>query len=52
MSRVRAYFSCDNLFTLTSLSGVFDPEAMGGSWGNGKLYPLQRTWAVGLNITF
>jgi len=52
MSRVRAYFSCDNLFTLTGLSSVFDPEAMDGSWGNGKLYPLQRTWAIGMNITF
>lgn len=52
MSRVRAYFSCDNLFTVTGLSGVFDPEAMDGAYGNGKLYPLQRTWAVGLNITF
>ena len=52
MSRVRAYVSCDNLFTLTSLSKIFDPEALGGGWGTGKLYPLQRTIAVGLNVTF
>lgn len=52
MSRVRVYFSCDNLFTITSLSNIFDPEALDGSWGTGKLYPLQRTMAVGLNVTF
>ena len=52
MSRVRVYFSCDNAFTLTSLSKIFDPEALEGAWGNGKLYPLQRTWALGLNVTF
>lgn len=52
MSRVRVYFSCDNAFTLTSLSKIFDPEALEGAWGNGKLYPLQRTWAFGLNVTF
>lgn len=52
MSRVRAYVSCDNLFTLTSLSKIFDPEALNGGWGSGKLYPLQRTIAVGLNVTF
>ena len=23
-----------------------------GGWGSGKLYPLQRTIAVGLNVTF
>ncbi len=52
MSRVRAYVSCDNLFTITSLSSIYDPEAIEGGWGTGKLYPLQRTWAVGLNVTF
>lgn len=52
MSRVRVYFSCDNLFTITSLSKIFDPEALDGSWGTGKLYPLQRTMAVGVNVSF
>lgn len=52
ISRVRAYLSCDNLFTVTGLSKIFDPEALNGGWGSGKLYPLQRTIAVGLNVTF
>lgn len=52
MSRARIYFSCDNVFTVTSLSGIFDPEALDGSWGIGKLYPLQRTWSIGVNVSF
>lgn len=52
MSNVRVYVSVDNLFTITKMSNVFDPEALGGSWGAGKIYPLQRTWSVGLNIGF
>lgn len=52
ISRARVYFSCDNLFTLTSMSSIFDPEALNGGWGIGKLYPLQRTFAFGVNVTF
>lgn len=52
ISRARVYFSCDNLFTLTSMSSIFDPEALSGGWGTGKLYPLQRTFAFGVNVTF
>ncbi|MBR1468908.1 MAG: TonB-dependent receptor [Prevotella sp.] len=52
INRARVYFSCDNLFTLTSLSSIFDPEALAGAWSNGKLYPLQRTFAFGVNVSF
>ena len=52
ISRARVYFSCDNLFTLTSMSSIFDPEALNGGWGIGKLYPLQRTFAFGVNVSF
>ncbi len=52
----RVYVSCDNLFTITSLSSIYDPEAFGGygdeGWGSGKTYPLQRTFAVGLSLNF
>lgn len=52
----RIYLSCDNAFTITGLSSVFDPEAFGGygdeGYGSGKTYPLQRTIALGLNINF
>lgn len=52
IENVRIYLSGDNLFTLTGISSVFDPEALGADWGDGKLYPLQRTISVGLNVNF
>ena len=52
MNNCRIYVSVDNLFTITKVSKVFDPEALGGAWGAGKLYPLQRTWSVGVNVSF
>lgn len=52
----RLYVSCDNLFTLTSLSSIYDPEAFGGygdeGWGSGKTYPMQRTVAFGVSVNF
>ena len=52
MSSVRIYVSADNLLTISDISGMFDPEALGGDWGDGKLYPLQKTISVGLNVNF
>ena len=54
ISNCRVYVSCDNLFTLTSLSSIYDPEALNGySWfTSGKTYPLQRTIALGVNLSF
>ena len=52
MSNCRIYVSCDNLFTLTGMSDIFDPEALGGSYGSGKIYPLQKTVALGASISF
>lgn len=51
-SRVRLYFSGENLVTFTSMSKIFDPEATDGDWGPGKLYPLQKTISFGLNVNF
>lgn len=51
----RVYVSCDNLFTLTGLSSIYDPEALGSynSYGtSGKTYPLQRTVALGVTLNF
>lgn len=51
----RIYLSCDNAFTISGLSSIFDPEAFGSydSYGtSGKTYPLQRTLAVGLSLNF
>lgn len=50
VSSLRVYASVDNLATFTKLSKIFDPEGLGGEWGVGKVYPLQRTWSLGLNL--
>lgn len=47
--RLRVYASVDNLATFTNMIETIDPEF---SASDGKLYPLQRTWSLGLNITF
>lgn len=52
MSSVRLYISGDNLLTISDITGVFDPETLGGDWGDGKLYPLCKTISVGLNVNF
>ncbi len=55
ISNCRIYLSCDNLFTITGLSSVYDPEAF-GSYNNygssGKTYPMQRTFSIGVNLSF
>ena len=52
MESVRIYVSGDNLLTFSDMISVFDPETLGGDWGDGKLYPLQRTISVGINVNF
>lgn len=53
INRFRIYVSGENLWTGTSLSEIFDPETIGGGTdGNGNVYPLSKTFALGLNINF
>lgn len=55
---LRVYFSGENLFTLTRMTDLFDPETIGendgGAEGNGgsNVYPLTRTCSFGVSITF
>ncbi|PSL23856.1 SusC/RagA family TonB-linked outer membrane protein [Dyadobacter jiangsuensis] len=49
LQRVRVYLSAENLATFTKLVKTLDPEL---SIGSGKIYPLQRTFSAGLNVTF
>lgn len=57
VSNLRLYVSVDNLFTITSLSKVFDPEtigggsSLGGRTADGNSYPLARTWSFGLSVS-
>lgn len=50
LRNVQLLISGENLLTFTKLSENFDPEALGGSWGGGKIYPLQKVFSFGLNI--
>lgn len=52
MQHLRVYFSGENLITIDHLPDSFDPETVGGDYGNGKAYPLQKTYSFGLNVTF
>ncbi|WP_353332720.1 SusC/RagA family TonB-linked outer membrane protein [Bacteroides sedimenti] len=52
MNSVRFYVSGDNLWTKSDITGIFDPETLGGDWGPGKLYPLSKTISFGVNVNF
>lgn len=50
VSKASIYFSAENLFEFTNVKGAYDPEAAGK---NGTMvYPFQRTYSFGLNVTF
>ncbi|MDR1880652.1 MAG: TonB-dependent receptor [Tannerellaceae bacterium] len=49
ISKLRVYVSGENLATFTNMIKTVDPEFATTS---GKIYPLQRTWSLGLNLTF
>ena len=58
ISKIRLYFSAENLFTLTPMhSKYIDPEQASASlsWnncrGNADGYPYARTFTFGLDIT-
>lgn len=50
ISKLRFYFSGENLLTLTKMSKIFDPETAGTN--GGSTYPLSRTWSFGVNLIF
>ena len=52
IERARLYVSGDNLLTFSDITGIFDPELLGGDWGAGKLYPLSKVISVGVSINF
>jgi TonB-linked SusC/RagA family outer membrane protein len=52
VERLRFYFSGEDLWESDHLPQGFDPEALGGTWGAGKVYPFQRGYSFGLNAKF
>ena len=47
--RVRVFFNVENLATFTKLMNIIDPEIVKS---DAKAYPLRRTGAFGINVTF
>lgn len=53
VQNLRFFASGENLLTITDLVKFFDPETIeSGSFAHGYAYPLSRTYAFGLSITF
>lgn len=50
VSKASIYFSAENLFEFTNVKGAYDPEAAGKE--GTMVYPFQRTYSFGLNVTF
>lgn len=51
LNRVNVFASGENLFTITKLAGMFDPETLTGSTSTGKIYPLTQVYSFGVNIS-
>lgn len=53
VQNLRLFFSAENLFTITSFTGLGDPEIIDASdsWGLGKTYPLTRNYSFGVSVT-
>jgi TonB-linked SusC/RagA family outer membrane protein len=49
IGKLRVYVSGENLATITDFVKTIDPEFAGTV---GTIYPLQRTWSFGLNLSF
>jgi TonB-linked SusC/RagA family outer membrane protein len=49
LQKLRFFINAENMGTWTKMISTLDPEF---STSDGKLYPLQRVWAFGLNVTF
>jgi len=53
LSRVRVYFSGNDLWEATAIKDGFDPETgQNATDGDNAGYPFARTWSFGLNIGF
>jgi TonB-linked SusC/RagA family outer membrane protein len=47
--RARLFVNVENIATFTNLTKIIDPEIVNT---DAKVYPLRRTWAFGVNVTF
>lgn len=52
LQNLRVYVSGENLLTITGLSDTMDPETAGIGKRGGTVYPLSRTYSLGLSVNF
>jgi TonB-linked SusC/RagA family outer membrane protein len=52
LTRVRLYVSGDNIFEWSALKKYFDPEAVTNQDSYGYVYPFNRQYSIGMNVTF
>ncbi|MEX1136515.1 MAG: TonB-dependent receptor [Balneolales bacterium] len=52
IQNMRIYFSGENLLTIQSLPGAFEPEGMISSNSLMRTYPISRMFSLGINATF
>lgn len=52
LSKVRFYFSAENIFEISHLKVKLDPESLGDGNRPQAAYPFQRTYSFGLNLNF
>ncbi|MGV8093505.1 MAG: SusC/RagA family TonB-linked outer membrane protein [Mangrovibacterium sp.] len=52
LPEVRLFLTGENLLTFSKIIDPFDPEGTVGAWGDGKVYPLSKTFSFGVNVTF
>lgn len=50
VSRATVYVSGENLFEFSQIKGAYDPESAGKD--GAMMYPFQRTYSIGVNVTF
>ena len=52
INKFRAYVTGQNLLTLTKLKAGYDPEINSGAATSGRIYPVTKVLAFGLNVNF
>ncbi|WP_080903643.1 SusC/RagA family TonB-linked outer membrane protein [Parabacteroides sp. Marseille-P3160] len=50
LSNVNLYFSAENMWEHSGVKGAYDPEGMANA--GAMYYPLERTYSIGIDLTF
>jgi TonB-linked SusC/RagA family outer membrane protein len=51
LKQAKIFVAAENLFTITKLSKMFDPEMLIGGVDPGKAYPLTKVNSIGISVT-